>query len=72
MIKITNGTDVKVVTKGMFDSLYSYMGYRPVGQKVESKPVIEEKKEEIQEPSVEKEEKVEVKEVHKERFNNKK
>lgn len=66
MIKITNGTDVKVVTKGMFDSLYSGMGYRPVVNKNESKVVKEET------PKVSEEEKVEVKEVRKERFNGKK
>ena len=66
MIKITNGTDVKVVTKGMFDSLYSGMGYRPVVNKNESRVVKEET------PKVSEEKKVEVKEVQKGHFNKKK
>ena len=59
MIKITNGTDVKEVTNGMYKSLYSFMGYKPVGTKNESKPV-------VKEPEKVVEEKEEVKEVKKE------
>ena len=33
MIKIQKDNDIKVVTKGAFDNLYSDMGYRIVGDK---------------------------------------
>ena len=49
MIKITNGNDTKIVTKGMFENLYSGMGYKIVGDKKELKQVekpVEVKKEE--------------------------
>lgn len=49
MIKITDGTNEKIVTKGMFDSLYSYMGYRPVNTKKVEQKVVETKKEEVNE-----------------------
>lgn len=69
MIKITDGTNVKEVTVGMYKSLYSNMGYKPVDIKNESKQVKEEPK--VIEPKVEPV-KEEVKEVPKERFNKKK
>ena len=74
MIKITNGTDERVCTKGLFDSLYSYMGYKPVDNKNESKPKVEEPKV-VEEPVKVEEVKEEVKEVpsfKKERSNYKK
>lgn len=61
MIKITNGTDVKEVTNGMYRSLYSYMGYKPVGTKSEPKPVVKEPEKVIEEKKD-----VEIKEVKKE------
>lgn len=36
MIKITDGVNTKIVTLGMFDNLYSKMGYRVV----EDKPIV--------------------------------
>lgn len=53
MIKITDGVNTKIVTLGMFDNLYSKMGYRVV----EDKPIVkqvEEVKEEVKEVLVEK------------------
>lgn len=50
MIKITNGTNILNVTTGLYNSLYSRMGYRPVGAKKVEKtvePVKETKKEEV-------------------------
>ena len=49
MIKITDGTNEKIVTKGMFDSLYSTMGYRPVVTKKVEPKVVEPK---VVEPKV--------------------
>jgi hypothetical protein len=45
MVKITDGTNTKEVTKGMFDNLYSHMGYRLIEKQNESKPVQEKPKE---------------------------
>ena len=43
MIKITDGVNVKIVTKGVFNNLYSKLGYVPVVDKPvkEEKPVVE-------------------------------
>lgn len=38
MIKIRKGNDEKVVTYGLFEELYSGMGYEIVGEKTQSKP----------------------------------
>ena len=62
MIKITNGTDVKEVTSGMYKSLYSFMGYKPVGTKREPKQVVKEPEKVIE---VEKKDIEEVKEIKK-------
>ena len=40
MIKITNGSVERVVTKGAFENLYSKMGFSIVGEKVISKPEV--------------------------------
>lgn len=57
MIKITNGSDTKIVTKGMFNDLYSAMGYKPVKNNVKVEPKVETKVE-PKEIVKEKEEKV--------------
>lgn len=40
MIKITNGSIEREVTKGAFDNLYSKMGFKVVEKKVISKPEV--------------------------------
>ena len=62
MIKITNGIDTKEVTNGMYKSLYSTMGYKPVGTKNEPKPVVKEPEKVVEEKEIVEE----VKEVKKE------
>ena len=52
MIKITNGTDIKEVTNGMYKSLYSTMGYKPVDTKSESKPVVKEPEKVVEEKKI--------------------
>lgn len=50
MIKITNGTNIMETTIGLYNGLYSKMGYRPVSTKVERtvvESVKEDKKEEV-------------------------
>lgn len=45
MLKITDGVNVKTVTKGMFDNLYYKMGYKIIAEMVPVKePVVEEEK----------------------------
>ena len=46
MIKITNGTNTMDVTTGLYNGLYSKLGYKPVGAKPE-KIVETVKKEEV-------------------------
>ena len=46
MMKITNGTNTMTTTLGLFNSLYSKMGYKPVGAKAE-KPVEPVKEKEV-------------------------
>ena len=60
MLKITDGVNEKTVTRGMFDSLYSRMGYKVVVEnKVEKAPVVkkveEPIEEKVEEPKVEEE-----------------
>lgn len=47
MIKITNGATIIEVTRGAYDSIYKFQGFRPYKvkeEKVETKPVKETKK----------------------------
>lgn len=52
MIKITDGSVEREVTKGAFDNLYSKMGYEVVQKKVVSKPEVTKivEKEDAKEP----------------------
>ena len=45
MVKITNGSVEREVTKGAFDNLYSKMGFEIVQPKVSSKPEVTKNKE---------------------------
>lgn len=58
MIKITDGNTTKEVTKGMFENLYSAMGYKLVEDKSELKSVRKDETpvKEVSEPKEEKEE----------------
>lgn len=51
MVKITNGSVEREVTKGAFENLYSKMGFSIVEKKTISKPeVVKEEKKENEEP----------------------
>ena len=54
MVKITNGSIEREVTKGAFENLYSKMGFSIVEEKVSSKPEVTK--------NIEKEEKEDAKE----------
>lgn len=47
MIKITNGSSTKVVTKGLYESLYSKMGYKLANEP--KQPSVEVKKDKVEE-----------------------
>ena len=73
MIKIIKGKDTKVVTQGVYNSLYKPLGYKPIedAKKVApSKPKVEEpkvKEPKVEEPKVEEEVKKESSQIKRRR-----
>jgi len=47
MIRIFKENDIKVVTNGVYNSLYKPLGYKPVIEEVKEEQVIQPKKEEV-------------------------
>lgn len=47
MIRIFKDNDVKLVTNGVYNSLYKPLGYKPVIEEIKKEPVVQPKKEEV-------------------------
>ena len=71
MLRITNGSVEKLVTKGAYENSYKAMGFEIVGDKKEVKEVKEVKEAKIVEPIIEeKEDKVELNDDDKKELEN--
>ena len=47
MIRIFKDNDVKLVTNGVYNSIYKPLGYKPIIEEKKVEPVVQPKKEEV-------------------------